>query len=155
MGLFRRIQPSGRAYVVGSVAASANDPGSAQIAERQQERRQPGHRTGGQTGQSLAGHGHLHHDESGLRRTLEPSRQFEETLPIAGHDVAGSPAHCRSDALLAGLPDGRETGPEDRSLFQTLRRAIIQPVALRFRSSCPQICFGNFIIIMINSTTFN
>ena len=43
-------------------------------------------RVGGQTGQGEPRHGYLHHHEPGLRRSLQPARQPEETVPLPGHD---------------------------------------------------------------------
>lgn len=48
---------------------------------------------GGETSASVPRHGDFHYDESGLRRTFELTRQFEEALQVPRHDNTGPSAH--------------------------------------------------------------
>lgn len=49
--------------------------------------------TGGQAGEGLHRHGHLHHDEPWLCWPLQPAGQPQEAVPLPSHDQARPPAH--------------------------------------------------------------
>ena len=95
-------------------------------------------------GKEVCVSGNFYHHESRLRWSRKPTGQLEETLPFYGHDVTRSSADCRSDAFLSRIQNGQEAGQENSALLQNVRRATVEPVPLRFRSSCSEVRAGVF-----------
>lgn len=73
---------------------------------------------GGQTGEGLHWHGHLHHYESWLCWPLQLARQPQETVPLPGHDQAWPSAHCRGHAVQSRLQICWEAGQQNCTLLQ-------------------------------------
>ena len=103
------------------------------------------------TGDRQHRHGHLHHHESRLRRSLQPSRQPQKAVPKLGHDQAGRDPHRRGHALLSGIPISREAVQEDRPVVQALPGAAVCPEPLRFWIESSQVCLGKhgYIILLV------
>jgi len=67
---------------------------------------------------SVDRHGNIYNHESWLCRPIEPTRQFEETVPVLGNDETWPPAHRRSNAVLTGFPIRWEACLQDCTILQ-------------------------------------